>query len=204
MSNLDAFVYEAIRTPRGAGSAKGSLHDIKPVELLAQLYRALEDRTGLDPSDVDDVLLGCNTAFGDQGANIAKVSALYAGWPANVPGATINRFCASGFDAINTAAMQVSTGMADLVVAGGVESMSRVPMLADKGAWFADPEVAAKTGFVHMGVAADTVASIRGFTRQECDAMALESHRRAAVARDNSHFARALVPVVDADKNEVL
>jgi acetyl-CoA C-acetyltransferase len=204
MAGLDAYIYEAVRTPRGAGSEKGSLHGIKPVELLAQLYRGLESRTGFDPTEVDDILLGCNTAYGDQGANIAKVSALYAGWPVSIPGATINRFCVSGLDAINTAAMQVTTGMADLVVAGGVESMSRVPMLADKGAWFADPEVARKTGFVHMGVAADAVATLGGFSREDCDALALESHRRAAVARDNGHFDRAIIPVVGSEGAEVL
>ena len=201
---LDAYVYDAIRTPRGAGTDSGSLRSIKPIELLAQLYAALEKRTGIDPALVGDILLGCNTAFGDQGADIAKVSALYAGWPAEIPGATVNRFCASAFDAVNTAAMQVSVGAADLVVAGGVESMSRVPMLADKGAWFADPTVAAKTGFVHMGVAADALATQAGLSREHLDELAHLSHQRAAAATQEARFARAVIPVLDEEGEQVL
>lgn len=200
---LDAYIYEAVRTPRGAGTDSGALHNTKPIELLAQLYRALETRLGLDPAEVGDVLLGCNTAVGDQGANIAKVSALFAGWPQTVPGATINRFCASALDAINTAAMQVSTGAADFVVAGGVESMSRVPMLADNGAWFADPEVATKTGFVHMGVAADALATRFDIPRATLDELAVTSHQRAASATAAGRFLRSMIPVHDSD-GEVL
>ncbi|MCH9816805.1 MAG: acetyl-CoA C-acyltransferase [Actinomycetia bacterium] len=201
---LDAYVYEAIRTPRGAGTDAGSLRSVKPIELLAQLYQALTQRTGINPAEVGDILLGCNTAFGDQGADIAKISALYAGWPDRVPGATVNRFCASAFDAINTAAMQVSVGAADLVVAGGVESMSRVPMLADKGAWFADSAVAAKTGFVHMGVAADALATAAGLSRELLDELAYTSHQRAAIATQEQRFGRAVIPIHDEAGEEVL
>ncbi|MBT8493310.1 MAG: acetyl-CoA C-acyltransferase [Deltaproteobacteria bacterium] len=184
----DAFIYDAIRSPRGKGKEGGALSSVKPVALMAQVMNALAERNDLDTAAVDDVILGCVTAVGDQGADIAKISALYAGWADTVSGATVNRFCASGIDAVHTAAMKVSTSTAELVCAGGVESMSRVPIFGDKGAWFGDPEVAKRTGFVHMGVAADFVASSQGISRAELDAYAARSHQRAARAQSEGHF----------------
>ncbi len=201
---MDAYIYDAIRTPRGAGKARGGLAGVRPIELLAGLFRALAARTGVDPAVVDDVVLGCVTQVGEQGANLAKIAALYAGWSHAVSGVTLDRFCASGLDAVNLAAAKVSSGMEDLVVAGGVESMSRVPMMSDGGAWFTDQDVARATGFVHMGVSADLIATLDGVTREECDAWALRSHVRAAAARANGHFARSLVPVMGADGATVL
>lgn len=195
---MDAFVYEAIRTPRGAGKPGGGLSGVRPVELLAGLFRELTARTAIDSAAIDDVVLGCVTQVGEQGANLAKVAALYAGWSEHVSGMTLDRFCASGLDAVNLAAAKVASGMEDLVVAGGVESMSRVPMMSDQGAWFADPEVARATGFVHMGISADLIATLDGVTREQCDAWALRSHERAAAARAAGRFARSLVPVHDA------
>lgn len=201
---MEAYVYEAIRTPRGAGKAGGGLAGVSSIELLAGMFRALAARTGLDPSTVDDVLIGCVTQVGEQGANVAKIAALMAGWSDAVPAMTLDRFCASGLDAVNLAAAKVSSGMEELVVAGGVESMSRVPMMSDRGAWYADPAVARATGFVHMGVAADLVATLDGTTRDECDAWALRSHARAAAAWREGRFARAVVPVRDAAGEVVL
>jgi acetyl-CoA C-acetyltransferase len=196
---MDAYILDAVRTPRGAAKKTGALASVKPIDLLAALYRALEQRSGLDTALVDDVVLGCATQTGEQGANIARISALYAGWSERVSGTTLNRFCCSGLDAINYAALKVSSGLERLVVAGGVESASRVPMFGDNGAWFADPLVRERTGFVHMGVAADLVATLEGFDRAELDAYAVESHQRAAHARDAGHFAPSLVPVCGPD-----
>jgi acetyl-CoA C-acetyltransferase len=201
---MDAYIYDAIRTPRGAGKAGGGLSGVRPVALLAGLYRELAARTGVDPAVIDDIVLGCVTQVGEQGANLAKVAALYAGWSDRVPGMTLDRFCASGLDAVNLAAAKVSSGMEDLVVAGGVESMSRVPMMSDQGAWYSDPEVARATGFVHMGVSADLIATLDGVTRAQCDAWALRSHARASAARREGHFARSLVPVRDGSGAVVL
>ncbi len=195
---MDAYIYEAIRTPRGAGKPGGALSGVRPVELLATLFRELVARTAIDTAVIDDIVLGCVTQVGEQGANLAKVAALYAGWSDRVSGMTLDRFCASGLDAVNLAAAKVSSGMEDLVVAGGVESMSRVPMMSDKGAWFTDADVAQATGFVHMGVSADLIATLDGVSREECDAWALRSHERAAAARATGRFARSLVAVRDA------
>jgi len=156
----DAVIIDVVRTPRGKGRRGGALSEVKPIDLVAGLYRALVERNpALQLRDIDDVVLGCVTQTGEQGANLARVAALYAGWPDQISGATINRFCASGLDAINLAASKIAAGDG-VVVAGGVESMSRVPIFSDKGPWFADPEVAERTGFVQMGFAADLVATL--------------------------------------------
>ncbi len=195
---MTAAVVEAIRTPRGKAKPTGGLAGIPPLDLVTQLLHELQERTGLDPADVDDVIIGCATQAGEQGGNIAKTAALMAAWPASIPGLTINRFCASGLDAVNLAAAKVASGQADVVIAGGVESVSRVPMFADDGPLYSDPRVRETAGFVHMGVAADLVASLEGFSRDELDAYGVESHRRAAAAWDEGHFDRALAIPVDA------
>ncbi len=192
MSLENVFVYHALRTPRGAAKESGSLHAWRPVSLLKALLHELGER-GLQPDAVDDFLLGCSTQVGDQGANLAQTALRYAGFDQRVPGGTLNRFCCSGLDALRYAAAQVESGMASAVLAGGVESMSRVPMFADRGAWFADPEVATKTGFVHMGVAADVVATRHGIQREACDAFALRSHRRAAQAEAEGRFVSRVI-----------
>jgi len=174
----------------------GALATVKPVQLLEPLYHQLVARNHLDPALVDDIQLGCVTQVGEQGANIAKISALYAGWPVSVSGATVNRFCASGLDAVANAAARVHAGIHQMAVAGGVESMSRVAMLSDNGAWFHDPEVAARTGFIHMGISADLIATKLGLTRMQLDDFAVRSHRLAAAARQAGAFAKSLVPVI--------
>jgi len=192
---MDAYIIDAVRTPRGKAKDTGALHALRPVDLMSRVLNAVASRNELDTDVVDDVVLGCVTQVGDQGANIAKTAALYAGWSDSVPGMTVNRFCSSGLDAIGIAASKITAGMDDVVCAGGVESMSRVPMFGDEGAWFADKEVASATNFVHMGVAADLVASIAGLTREQIDAYAVESHRRASVA----DFSKSMIRIDDAD-----
>ena len=196
---MKAFIRDAVRTPRGKGDERGALADQRPVELLAPLFAALEERNDLDTARVDDVTLGCSTATGEQGANIAKAAAHFAGWDYRSSGGTVSRLCCSGVDAIATAAAKVDAGMDDLAVAGGVESMSRVPIFSDQGPLFADPEVAAAGGFVHMGVAADVVATLGGISRDDCDAYAVESHKRAAGAPTPS-----MVPVNGLDRDETV
>jgi len=195
----DAFIYDAIRTPRGRGKSSGTLHEVKPVALLAGLLRSLAARNGLEGRTalVDDVVLGCVTAVGDQGADIAKVASLAAGWDEDVAGVTLNRFCASGAEAVNLAAMKIRSGWEQLVVGGGIESMSRVPMGADGGAMGMDPETALRTGFMPQGIGADLIATLDGFTRADVDAYAVGSHRRAAAAWARGAFAKSVVPVRD-------
>ena len=193
----DAFILEAVRTPRGRGRPDGSLHPITPVELAAQTLEALRDRTGLDTSVVDDVVLGCVTPVGEQGADIARIAALVAGYAESVPGKQLNRFCASGLEAVNTAAAQVMSGQSDMVVGGGVEHMSRVTMGMDGGAWAIDPAVAWPLHFIPQGISADLIATLEGFTREQVDAYAVESQRRAAHAQASGWFDRSLVPVKD-------
>lgn len=193
----DAYIFEAIRTPRGKGKKNGSLHEVTPVNLLATLMSELQQRTELDTSQVDDIVLGCVTPIGEQGGDIARSAALYAGWHVDTPGVQVNRFCASGLEAVNTAAMKIRSGWEQLVVAGGVESMSRVPMGSDGGAWFLDPQVSLKTGFVPQGIGADLIATMEGFTREDVDKFAVRSQQKAAAARDNGRFNRSLVPVRD-------
>jgi acetyl-CoA C-acetyltransferase len=193
----DAFILEAVRTPRGRGRPDGSLHPITPVELAAQTLEALRDRTGLDTSVVDDVVLGCVTPVGEQGADIARIAALVAGYAESVPGKQLNRFCASGLEAVNTAAAQVMSGQSDMVVGGGVEHMSRVTMGMDGGAWAIDPAVAWPLHFIPQGISADLIATLEGFTREQVDAYAVESQRRAAHAQASGWFDRSIVPVKD-------
>ncbi len=201
----DAYIYDAIRTPRGRGKSSGSLHEVKPVTLVAGLLQELARRNNLkDTSLVDDVVLGCVTAVGDQGADIAKVASLVAGWDEDVAGVTLNRFCASGAEAVNMAAMKVRSGWEQLVVGGGVESMSRVPMGSDGGAMGMDPETAMQTGFMPQGIGADLIATLDGFSRADVDAYAAGSHRRAAAAWARGAFAKSIVPVRDRNGITIL
>jgi acetyl-CoA C-acetyltransferase len=193
----DAYIYDHVRTPRGRGKKNGSLHEVTPIRLLTQVLEALRDRNNLDTSALDDVVMGCVTPVGEQGADIARVAVLTARYAETVPGKQLNRFCASGLEAVNTAAAQVMSGQSDLVVAGGVECMSRVPMGSDGGAWAMDPQVAYDTYFIPQGISADLIATKYGLTREDVDAYAVESQRRAANAWDNCYFSRSVVPVKD-------
>lgn len=191
----EVFVGAGVRTARGKGRPGGGLSEVKPVDLLRALYNRLIEEHGFDLDEVDDVILGCVTQKGEQGANLAKISALYAGLPDSVAGGMVNRFCTSGLDAIIDGAAQIGCGMAGHVWAGGVESMSRVPIFSDKGSWFADPEVAARTKFVQMGFAADVVATLAGLERADLDTYAAQSHLRAARATEEGRFGSSLVKV---------
>ncbi|PNG42542.1 acetyl-CoA acetyltransferase [Pseudomonas asplenii] len=192
-----ALIFDALRTPRGRGKADGALHSVKPVNLLAGLLTALQERTSLDTSQVDDVVLGCVTPIGDQGSDIAKTAVQVADWDVSVAGVQINRFCASGLEAVNLGAMKVRSGFEDLVVVGGVESMSRVPMGSDGGAWALDPQTNLHSHFTPQGVGADLIATLEGFSRQDVDAYALHSQQKAARARADGSFNKSLVPVQD-------
>ena len=194
----EAFVYDAIRTPRGKGKKDGSLHEVKPINLLAGLLTELQRRNDFDTAQVDDVVMGLVSPIGEQGSVLPKVAALKAGWDYRCAGVQINRFCASGLEAVNMAAQKVRSGWEDLVVAGGVESMSRVPIGSDGGAWAQDPETNSATLFVPQGIGADLIATLEGFSRQDVDAFALESQRRANLARASGYFDRSVVPVRDA------
>ena len=201
----EAFVYDHIRTPRGRGKASGSLHEVKPIDLIVGLLEEIRTRNpGLDPHRVDDVVLGVVTPIGEQGGDIAKAAALVAGYPETVAGVQLNRFCASGLEAVNQAAARVRSGFEDLILAGGVESMSRVPMGSDGGAWAMDPATALTTGFVPQGIGADLIATLEGYSRADVDAFAAESHQRAAKAWANGYFADSVVPVKDMNGLTVL
>jgi len=200
----EAFIYDAVRTPRGKGKKDGSLHQVTPIHLVANLLWALEARNNLDTSLVDDIVLGCVTPVGEQGADIARVAALYAKWSETVAGVTQSRFCASGLESVNIAAMKVMSGFEDLVVAGGVESMSRWAMGSDGGAWAMDPRVNQQTGFSPQGIGADTIATVEGWSREDVDNFALNSQRKAAHARDKGYFKKSLVPVKDVNGLTVL
>jgi acetyl-CoA C-acetyltransferase len=193
----DAFILDAVRSPRGRGRPDGSLHSITPIQLAAQTLGALRDRTSLDTSQVDDVILGCVTPVGEQGADIARIATLAAGYAENVPGKQLNRFCASGLEAVNTAAAQIMAGQSDMVIGGGVEHMSRVTMGMDGGAWAIDPAVAFPLHFIPQGISADLIATIEGFSREQVDAYAVESQRRAAHAQAGGYFDRSVIPVKD-------
>ena len=193
----EAYIYDAIRTPRGKGKPGGALYQVKPVTLLADLLRTLQQRTHMPTEQVDDIVMGCVTPIGDQGADIAKTAALVAGWDWDIGGVTLNRFCASGAEAVNLAAAKVRSGWEHLVVAGGVESMSRVPMGSDGGAWAADPRTALDTGFAPQGIGADLIATLGGFSRDDVDAFALASQEKAAAAWERGAFAKSIVPVKD-------
>jgi acetyl-CoA C-acetyltransferase len=192
-----ALIFDAIRTPRGKGKPDGALHSVKPVNLVAGLLTALQQRTDLDTRQVDDIVLGCVTPIGDQGADIAKTAALVADWDVSVAGVQINRFCASGLEAVNLGAMKVRSGFEDLVVVGGVESMSRVPMGSDGGAWVLDPQTNMHSHFTPQGIGADLIATLEGFTRQDVDAFALHSQQKAARARSDGSFSKSLIAVQD-------
>jgi len=194
----EAFVFDAIRTPRGRGKASGSLYEVKPITLLTGVLKELQKRHDLDTSQVDDVVMGCVTPVGEQGSCIAKTAALAAGWDFRASGVQLNRFCASGLEAVNMAAQKVRSGWEDLVAAGGVESMSRVPMGTDGGPWACDPETAFDTAFIPQGISADLIATLEGFSREQVDEFALRSQQRAGAARDSGRFKRSLVPVQDA------
>ena len=205
MAASEALVFDAIRTPRGKGKSNGSLHSTKPVDLVVGLmHEMLSRNVDLDPATVDDVVLGCVSPVGDQGADIAKTAAIKAGLPHTVAGVQLNRFCASGLEAVNIAAQKVASGWEDLVFAGGVESMSRVPMGSDGGAWAMDPETNYDTSFVPQGISADLIATVEGFTRDDVDAYAARSQERAAVARDEGRFTKSLIPVQDINEHTVL
>ncbi len=193
----EAMVFEAIRTPRGRGKSSGSLHEVKPISLLTGVLKELQKRHDLDTAQVDDVVMGCVTPVGEQGSCIAKTAALAAGWDYRASGVQLNRFCASGLEAVNMAAQKVRSGWEDLVVAGGVESMSRVPLGTDRGPWACDPQTAFDTAFIPQGISADLIATLEGFTREQVDAYALRSQQRAGAARDAGRFKQSLVPVED-------
>lgn len=194
----EALIFDAVRTPRGKGKKDGSLHTVKPVDLVVGLMHALEERNGAGIKDyIDDVVLGCVTPVGDQGADIAKTAALKAQWNDTTAGVQLNRFCASGLEAVNLGAMKIRSGFEDLVVVGGVESMSRLPMGSDGGAWAMDPETNLQTGFVPQGIGADLIATIEGFSREDVDKFALQSQQRAAKARAEGWFKKSVVPVKD-------
>jgi acetyl-CoA C-acetyltransferase len=194
----EAFIYSALRTPRGKGKRDGSLHEVKPISLLTGILEELQSRHDLDTSQVDDVVMGCVTPVGEQGSCIAKTAALAAGWDFRASGVQLNRFCASGLEAVNMAAMKVRSDWEDLVVAGGVESMSRVPLGTDRGAWACDPETALDTQFIPQGIGADLIATLEEFSREDVDRFALGSQQKAAKARDSGLFKDSVVPVTDA------
>ena len=193
----EAYLYDHVRTPRGKGKPDGALHEITPIQLATQMLQAIRDRSRLDTRLVEDVILGCVVPVGEQGGNIARIAALNADFAQTVPGVQINRYCGSGLEGANFAAAKIRGGLADLVIGGGVESMSRIPMGADGGAWAMDPQVANKTYFVMQGISADLLATKYGLTRQDCDAYAVESQRRAAQAWAEGRFAKSVVPVKD-------
>ncbi len=193
----DAYIYDAVRTPRGKGKKSGSLHEITALSLLTQQLEAVRDRNDLDTSKVDDVIMGCVSPVGEQGTDIARLAAISANYDPSAAGVTINRFCASGLEAVNMGAAKVMSGMSDMIVAGGIESMSRVPMGSDGGAMVADPNFAYEHYVVPQGVSADLIATINGFSRDDCDAYAVESQKRAKKAWDEGRFKKAIVPVKD-------
>ena len=206
----EAYIYDAVRTPRGKGKKDGSLHEITGLSLATQVLEALRDRNNLDTSRVDDVILGCVSPVGEQGADIARTAVLSAGWAQTVAGVQINRFCASGLEAVNMAAAKVKSGEADFAVGGGIEAMSRVPMGSDGGAWPVDPTSAFPTYFVPQGVSADMIATKYGFSRDDVDAYSMESHKRAAAAWADGRFSKSVIPVknqlglVQLDRDETI
>jgi acetyl-CoA C-acetyltransferase len=203
--STEAFVYDAVRTPRGRGKSSGSLHATKPVSLVVGLLDELRKRNpGLDPAQVEDIILGCVTPVGEQGADIARTAALTAGYETSGAGFQINRFCASGLEAVNIAAQKVRSGWEDLLLAGGVESMSRVPMGSDGGPWAMDPETAYATSFVPQGVSADLIATMEGISRHDVDLFATESQTRAGKALADGAFSRSVIPVLDVNGQIVL
>ncbi len=201
----EAFIYDALRTPRGKGKSSGSLYEVKPVDLVAGLLTEIPKRNaGYDPGRVDDVILGCVTPVGDQGADIARTAALVAGLPESVAGVQLNRFCASGLESVNQAAARIRSGMEDMIIAGGVESMSRIPMGTDGGAWALDPQTAFVVNFVPQGIGADLIATIDGYSREDVDRFAVWSQEKAARAWDEGRFNKSIVPVKDRNGITIL
>lgn len=199
-----AYIYDAVRTPRSKGKKDGSLHEVKPIDLGAGLLKGLQARHDLDTSYVDDVVMGCVTPVGEQGSDVAKMIVQNAEWDESVAGVQLDRFCASGLEAVNIAAQKIASGWEDLVVAGGVECMSRVPMGSNGGAMAGDAAFQLKTGFVPQGIGADVIASLEGWSREDVDAYALESQKRAAHARDNGYFDKSVMPVTDKNGLTIL
>ena len=193
----DAFIFDHLRSPRGRGKAGGALNAVTPINLASQVLAGLRDRNELDTGILDDVVLGCVAPVGEQGANIARVAAMNADYAESVPGKQINRFCSSGLEAVNTVAAQVMAGQATAGIGGGIESMSRVPMMSDGGAWAMDPQVAYHTHFVPQGISADLIATLNGISREDCDAYAVESQHRAAKAWEAGYFNGSVLPVLD-------
>ncbi|TNE38171.1 MAG: acetyl-CoA C-acetyltransferase [Alphaproteobacteria bacterium] len=193
----DCYIYDAVRTPRGKGRASGSLHEVTALELATQVLKAVRDRNELDTSAVDDVVMGCVSPVGEQGSDIARIAALNADYAQSVSGVQVNRFCASGLEATNMAAAQIMSGQSDMTIGGGVESMSRVPMGSDGGAWATDPTIAFKSYFTPQGIGADLIATLYGFSRDDVDAYAVESQKRAKHSWDNGYFEKSVVPVKD-------
>lgn len=204
MLNNHAYIIDCVRTPRGKGKKNGALYEVRPIELLKTVLQAIQNRNNLDTKEVNDLILGCVTPIGEQGADIAKIGLLYANWNQDVPGTQINRFCASGLEAINLAAAKIASGYDDLVAAGGLESMSRIPMGADGGAWISDPAVNSKLGFVPQGISADLIATREGFSRNCLDNYALTSQQRAAFAIKNNYFKHSIIPVCDINNIPIL
>ena len=200
----DCFIYDAIRTPRGKGKKNGSLHEVTSVELATQVLNNIKDRNDLDTSDIDDVVLGCVTPVGEQGADIARTAVLKADYDQSVAGVQINRFCASGLEATNMAAGQIMSGQSQMTIGGGVESLSRVPMGSDGGAMVADPSVAIQNYFVPQGVSADMIASKYGYSRDDVDAYSVESQNRAKAAWDENRFDKSITPVKDINGLTIL
>ena len=198
----DAYIFDALRTPRGK-KKDGSLHELTPTDILAKLLKSLQQKHDLDTSQVDDVIMGCATPVGDQGANIAKASVQYAGWDDDVPGVQVNRFCASGLETVNMAAMKVRSGWEDLIVAGGVECMSRVPMGSDGGSLAFEPKVNLRTQFVPQGIGADLIATLGGYSREDVDVFALDSQRRASHASKQGYF-KSIVPITDQNGLDII
>ena len=194
---VDAYIFDALRTPRGRGKQNGALHEVRAVELLTAVLSTMQERHNLDTSQVDDGIFGCVTPIEDQGGNIAKTALLFADWSESVGGMQINRFCCSGLDAVNLAAMKIRSGLEDLIVAGGVESMSRVPMGYDDGPILFDPDVVGKINYIPQGVAADLIATIGGFSREDVDAFAAQSQQRALAAQRNGYFTKSIVSIKD-------
>lgn len=199
-----AYIYDYVRTPRGKGKAGGALNQVTPIWLVRGLLKALKERNNLDTSQVDDVVLGCVGAVSEQGSDIARVAVIDAGWDETVAGVTLNRFCGSGLESINLAAAKIMSGMEDMVVAGGLESMSRVKMGSDGGAWYMDPRVNDATDFVPQGISADALAMLEGFSREDVDSFAVESHKRAANAWKQGYFDKSVVPVTDINGMTIL
>ncbi|TNF25865.1 MAG: acetyl-CoA C-acetyltransferase [Deltaproteobacteria bacterium] len=198
------YIYDAVRTPRGRGKADGKLHTVRPVHLAKTVLESIQQRNNLDTSLVNDVILGCVTQVGEQGGCIAKSAALYAGYADTTSGFTLNRFCGSGLEAINQGASSIMSGYFDMIVAGGVEAMSRIPIGSDGGAWMIDPDVATKTHFVPQGISADLIATLGGYSRTDVDSFAVESQKKATLAWEEKRFQKSIIPVIDQNGMTIL